>query len=776
MRFIILIGTLLFSCILPAQTVQKIRGLVIDNASGTPVASATIKASAGRITQTTLSDNGGNFSFQLPVGRYTIEVQAIGYQPALNRDIILGSAKETVVTISMEQQVTVLGEVIVKPRINKDHPLNTMATVSARMLSVEEAKRYAGGFDDPARLAASFAGVTGNIDQNGIIIRGNAPKYLQWKMEGIEIPNPNHFGDLETVGSGILTAMSSQVLANSDFMSGAFPAEYNNALSGVFDMSMRKGNNEKHEYTFQLGVLGIDASAEGPAGKKGTSSYLFNYRYSTLALIAPLLPENGNTIKYQDLSFKLHFPTKKAGSFTLWGIGFGDNAGSTAKKNRNEWKYEEDNEENDVTQNTGVAGLTHKLFLNKRTHIKTTFAATNSQTDWTVDKLNNALQFQPLYRANFNETNLTLSSYINKKASARHTNKTGFVFTRMIYDMFLNKSFTLGNPPVEIIKQKGSSALISAYTASTLHPASWLKINAGINGQYFLLNNNYTIEPRLGFLATIGNGQTIGLAYGLHSRIEKLSYYLNNNIVTGERKVNKDLDFTKAHHLVLSYDRKLSKNLRLKIEPYFQSIYNAPVIQDSSFSMLNLQGDWFFANKLVSTGKGQNYGLEITVEKYLSNGFYYLLTGSVFKSTYKGGDGVWRDTRFNRSYAVNLLGGKEWGLGYKQQNILSLNARLTQQGGYRYSPINTAASVAAKKVVYDEHQAYSLQAPDALNMHFTASFKINRKKTAHEFAIKILNVTNQPDFKGHKYNLLTNTTDVYNANVAIPNISYKIEF
>lgn len=776
MKFNILIFTLFFSLVLHAQSLQTIRGIVLDNASSAPVPFATVKASDERKSQTTSSDAAGNFSFQLPVGRYAIEVIAVGYMPVITRDIIAGSAKETVVTITMQQRVTMLNEVTLKPRVNKEHPLNNMATVSARMLSVEEAKRYAGGFDDPARLASSFAGVTGNIDQNGIIIRGNAPKYLQWKMEGIEIPNPNHFGDLETVGSGILTAMSSQVLANSDFLTGAFPAEYNNALSGVFDMSMRKGNNEKYEHTFQVGLLGIDASSEGPMNKKTKSSYLFNYRYSTLALIAPVLPENGNTIKYQDLSFKLNFPTKKAGTFTLWGIGFSDNAGSKVKNDINDWEYDSDNEKNDVTQNTGVAGLTHKLFLNKRTYLKTILAVTNNQTEWNVDKLNNSLQLLPLYRGKFNETNATLSVLLNRKANTWHTNKTGIVVTPMFYDMFLNKAFTLGNPPVEIIKQKGNSALLAAFTSSSININSRLTLNAGINGQYFLLNKNYTVEPRLGLRATISNGKSIGLAYGLHSRIEKLNYYLNNNIVTGEKKINKDLDFTKAHHLVLSYDWKLNKNVLLKIEPYFQYIYNVPVIKDSSFSMLNLQGDWFFANKLVNTGKGQNYGLEITLEKYLSNGFYYLVTGSVFKSTYKGGDSVWRDTRFNRSYAVNFLAGKEWGTGYKKQNILSLNARLTQQGGYRYSPVNTAASVVAKKVVYDEYNAFSMQAPGAMNMHFTASYKINRKKSAHEFAIKILNVTNQPDFKGHRYNLRTNTTEVYNANVAIPNISYKIEF
>lgn len=776
MKYISTFVFTVLSALLHAQPVQTIRGTVVDYASNTPVAAATVQVINTSPALSAITDSAGNFIFRLPVGRYNIEAAAVGYLPVQVRDILVSSAKETFVTLLMQQRVTLLAGVTVKPRVAKEQPLNNMATVSARMLSVEEAKRYAGGFDDPARLAASFAGVTGNIDQNGIIVRGNAPKYLQWKMEGIEIPNPNHFGDLETVGSGILTAMSSQVLANSDFFTGAFPAEYSNALSGVFDMSMRKGSNQKHEHTLQVGVLGIDASSEGPFRKNGKASYLFNYRYSTLALVAPLLPENGNTIKYQDLSFKLNFPTQKSGTFTLWGIGFRDGAGSTPKKNPADWKYKDDNEDNDITLVTGVAGLAHKYYFNKSSYIKTTLAGTNSRTEWLVDKMNTALQLKPLYRGQFNESNITLSGFINTKINSWHTNKTGITLTKMFYDIYLDKTFVAGGLPTEIINQKGNSALLAVYTGSAVNITSKLVMNAGINAQYFLLNKHYTLEPRLGFRQNIGEGKSIGLAYGLHSRIEKLNYYLNNDIISGGKEINKNLDFTKSHHLVLSYDWSINSNLHLKAEPYYQYIYAAPVIADSSFSFLNLQGDWFFGSKLQSTGKGRNYGVELTLEKYISKGFYYLVTGSVFKSEYKGGDGIWRNTRFNRSYAINILAGKEWKTGHKHQNIVSLNARFTQQGGYRYSPVNTEASVTAKDVVYDETNAYILQAPGALNMHFTASYKINRKKLAHEFAFKLLNVTNQPDFKGHKYNLQSNAVDVYNANVAIPNISYKLEF
>ncbi|MFY9464406.1 MAG: carboxypeptidase-like regulatory domain-containing protein [Sediminibacterium sp.] len=287
-RVLILFSFVMLLARLQAQPTQTIRGSVVDHVSNTPVGFASVELlSQGKPVNVT-ADSAGNFVFvNISVGRYNLQATGTGYEPSFIRDVVVSSAKETFVLIGLEQKAARLSEVVVRSRINKDQPPHSMATVSARVLGVEQAKRYAGGFDDPARLASSFAGVASNTEENGIIIRGNAPKFVQWKMEGVEIPSPNHFGDLKVFGGGTLTALSSQMLANSGFFTGAFPAEYNNALSGVFDISMRNGNNQKKENTFQAGIIGIDASSEGPFKKGRQSSYLFNYRYSTLALLAP---------------------------------------------------------------------------------------------------------------------------------------------------------------------------------------------------------------------------------------------------------------------------------------------------------------------------------------------------------------------------------------------------------------------------------------------------------------------------------------------------------
>lgn len=759
------------------QLTQTIRGVVIDNASNAPVPFASVVILNTNPMLGTTTDTSGNFKIpNVPVGRYDVQVSFVGYEPSVLREINVASAKETFLTITLKENTTSLTEVMVRPNVNKEQSLNTMSSVSARMLSVDEAKRYAGGFDDPARLASSFAGVASSNGNNGITVRGNNPKFLQWKMEGIEIPNPNHFADLSTFGGGGLTAMSSQLLANSDFFTGAMPAEYGNALSGVFDIFMRNGNNQKHEHTFQVGIIGIDAASEGPFKKDSRSSYLFNYRYSTLGLVKPLLPKTSDGVTYQDLSFKLNFPTKKAGIFSFWGIGLIDHSGATEKTDSTKWFYDSDKENQDASQYMGAAGITHKYFFNNNTYWKTNLAATVNGIDFSISKLNSETKLIPENEIANKNWNFVLSSFVNTKFSARHNNKTGIVLTGLMYDILLKNSLQPNAALTTLADENGFSTLLSAYTESAISLADNLTMNAGLNAQVFTLNKHYTVEPRLGFKWQFKPTQSLGLAYGMHSRLERLNYYFTKDIANSNQLYNKNIDFTKAHHIVLSYDLGINEHLHFRTEAYYQQLYNVPVIADSSFSFVNLQADWFFNHKLQNTGKGRNYGLDLSLEKYLSQGYYFMFTASLFNSEYTGGDNIWRSTRYNRNYLFNFLIGKEWQLGKSKQNVFSANIRLSYQGGDRYSPVNTPQTFAEDKVVYDETNAFAKQYPSSFLAHATMSYKINKKKTAHEFAIKILNAAQQKDFYGYQYNYIKHTIDENSQIIFIPNISYKIEF
>lgn len=772
---VIAIIALFFSvcCFAQERPIQTLRGVVNDRASGHPIPYATV-----RLTDMpdlgAVCDSLGRFTLpKVPVGRHSVESSFMGYEPAILREILVTSAKEVYLEIAMRENVNELNEVVVRAN-NRDEAMNKMAVAGARMLSVEEASRYAGGFDDPARLVASFAGVAPSVSNNGISIHGNAPHLLQWRLEDVEIPNPNHFADIATLGGGILSSLSAQVLGNSDFFTGAFPAEYGNAVSGVFDMKLRNGNNQKNENTFQVGIMGIDFASEGPLSKKHKASYIFNYRYSTTGLLNMDL---GGKMDYQDLNFKLNFPTRSAGTFSVWGTALIDKFKSSFDRDPGKWDYLEDAAQAHSTQYMAAGGITHRYFFDENTLLKTTLAGTYSDQEAFQLNFDRELNSSPFLDQYSRSTNLILTSSLNRKISNRFTNKTGFTYTQMFYNMDLKLAPFIDKPLELISKGDGNTSLLSAYNSSSWGMSDQLSLNFGLYGQLLTLNNRWTLEPRAGLKYQANAKTSFALAYGMYSRMEKLDVYFVKTQSTGDESVNKNLDFTKAHHLMLSFAYKMSNNMSLKVEPYVQFLYDVPVMRDSSFSVLN-RDEFFVENTLVNKGRGRNIGVDITWERALSKGLYYMVTASLFDSRYRGGDGVWHNTRFNRKYVLNGLIGKEWMLGCNKQNILSVNLKMTLQGGERYAPIDVEATMAHpdKEVQYDETRAYSIQRSPMLIGNYTVSYRINKRRVSHEFAIKGINFTGAKEYIQHLYNIKTEKIEASEQKTGLTNISYKIEF
>jgi hypothetical protein len=757
---------------------QTIKGIVKDAASGSSIPYATVVLSNTNPQVGTTSDSLGRFRFNnIPIGRYDIQVSYLGYEPTAMKEILLTSVKEVNCDITLVESSQKLDEVVVRAKINKEHPLNSMALTGGDMISVEEANRFAGGLNDPARLATSFAGVAGTPGTNAIAIRGNSPQFSQWKMEGIEIPNPTHFADVAGVGGGLFSGLSSQVMGNSDFFNSAFPAEYSNALSGVFDMSIRNGNNEKFEHVVQIGLLGLDFASEGPINKKTGSSYIFNYRYSTTGLIGAFTENTG--ISYQDLTFKLNFPTRKAGTFSVWGIGLLDMNKADALKNHSEWETFADRQKSKTTMAKGAGGITHRYNLDSDAYLKTSLGATYSDNRPKIEQLlsQNSSYYLPVVDMKSTNLDIVLNSYFNKKYSSRHTNRSGITITGLLYDLDFNLSPNFGqNKPMQrIVKGNGEAIVLSAYSNSIFKLTDKLIANVGVNTQLFTLNSNWTVEPRLALKWNFNPKQSISFAYGLHSRREKLDYYYVKSTETGKDAENKDLDFAKAHHFILSYDLSLSENTLLKIEPYYQALFNVPVEPGTSFSIIN-HDTYYLDRQLVNEGKGRNYGVDITLERYLNKGYYYMLTGSVFKSEYLGGDNIWRNTRLDRGYLFNALGGKEWIWGKQRQHIFNTNIRLSYQGGDHYTPIDEAASLIEKDIIYDETKAFSRQFSPAFTVDLGVSYKLNKKRVSHEFELQFLNLTGYTGQHGYQYNEQEKVIEKIDVSNMLPNLSYKIQF
>lgn len=755
---------------------QTIKGIVKDVASGVAIPYATIVLSNTNPQIGMTSDSLGCFRFNnIPIGRYDIQVSCLGYEPAVIKEILLTSAKEMDCTIALVENTQKLEEVIVRAEINKERPLNPMALTGGRVLTVEESSRFAGGFDDPARLVSSFAGVAGGINTNALIVRGNSPQYTQWRMEGVEISNPTHYADMTGLGGGLLTGLSSNVLGNSDFFNSAFPAEYNNALAGVFDMSMRTGNSENYEHAFQIGLWGLDLASEGPISKKNNSSYLINYRYSFSGL-SDAISGTKEGLDYQDLAFKFSFPTKNAGEFTVWGLGLMDKVLQKNEENPQDWEYTSDKQKSDNRFTKGMFGIGHKIYYRPNFYIKTSLATTYTKVHAIIDQTDEKMIFHRMADMQNSNTDIILNSYLHSKISKRHFNRTGFTITRMGYDLDFNLSEKMSQyePMQQIAKGNQSDFALSAFTSSVFNLHKNVDASIGLTGQYFGLNNHWTLEPRFSVRWKLAKKQTLSFAYGLNSMRSRLDYYYVKTAKTGNALVNKDLDFSKAHHFSLSYGKRISDNLYLKVEPYFQYLYDIPVEPGTSFSILNYNG-YGLDKALVNRGKGRNYGVDVTLERYLSDGWYSLLSGSLFKSEYMGGDKIWRNTRMDQRFIINGLVGKEWVFGKNKNKVFSANVRLTYQGGNRYTPINDEESQMEHGIKEDETRAYSLKLPNSFTTDLTLRLRVNKKKYAHEFSFMILNANGFRQ-TGYAYNIVTNFIERKSYAPIVPSISWKIYF
>jgi hypothetical protein len=759
---------------------QTLKGAVLDKAVKTPLIGATVVLLTAEQPTGAMTDPNGKFRLPaVPVGKHTLRVTYLGYKEAIIPNITLNSGKEVDLIIELEEALITTQEVVVRAKTVKQKPLNELSTVSARTFSVEETQRFAAAVNDPGRMASSFAGVAmSNDGSNTIAIRGNAPNGLLWRMEGVDIPNPNHFSAVGTSGGGI-SILSAQVLSNSDFVTGAFAAEYGNALSGVFDLKLRKGNAEKREFTLQAGLLGLDAAAEGPMrfGKQ-TGSFLVNYRYSTLSVLGKLGVNLGDAqTDFQDLSFNLWMPAGKLGQFTLFGMGGLSNQKYQGQADSLLWVDNGDKQYSwDFKANTGVVGLTHSLVLGDNTFLRNVVAVSGTSNGSRTDEFQKDYSLRRLFDGGYDQVKTTVSSTLTHKFNARHLLRTGAYVNFMDYDFQQNEWDDEAERLVEQLRNTGTAASANAFAQWQYRASERLTVNAGAHAIYFSLNNTYSVEPRAAVRYAFNERQSLSLGYGLHGQLQPLGVYFIKN-ETGVQP-NRDLELTRAHHLVLSYDHTLPGNWRLKPELYYQALFDVPVTRDTrdAFSMLNVI-EGFSGEILTNRGKGRNYGAELTVEKFLTNGFYFLLSTALFRSEYQGSDEVWRSTRFNSNFVNSLVTGKEWNWNRGRKNrTFGINLKLTAMGGLRETPIDLAASIEQGKTVRDENRAFEERMPDYFRLDTGVKIKRNYERLTTTLGLDIQNTTNRENIFGRYYDDKSKTIKYWYQAPLIPVLSYRVEF
>jgi hypothetical protein len=763
-KLFITVVYILFTLVTNGQNRQEVRGTIIDKETKMPLAGAIVILSSDTSGKTgTITDNEGNFTLpSILVGKQNFIIKYIGYQDIILTNVVIESGHQKILPIEMEISVNKLKEIIIST-YDKKSTINEMATVSSRTFDVEETERYAGSRQDPARMASNFAGVSGTDDsRNDIVVRGNSPLGVLWRLEDIDIFNPNHFSIPGTSG-GPLSIINNKTLSNSDFFTSAFPAEFGNSTSSVFDLKLRNGNNKKYEFSGQFGILGAEVALEGPISKKHKSSFIFAYRYATFTFLQALqVPIGTNSIpKYQDLTFKINQPIGKRTKLTVFGIGGRSHIDLIVSKFKsppaNDEEYGEDDRDQYFKSNMQVLGASIAHSINNTTFTKLTVSSQKQVIDahhirvyrnlnYKIDSMKNILGY------NFAILNKSFHWSITKRLLSKHTIKGGIMgnsYTVNMIDSIRELSTTWKNR----WNVNTNYLLQQAYITYKYKANDQLSVSAGLHQQYSSLNNQIVFEPRIGFKYFMAHKQSISAGYGLHSQLQPTyTYFYHADSLPASAMHNKSMGFTKSNHLVLGYDKIFSNYFRFKSETYFQYLTEVPIEKKagSSFSLLNMGSAFerFFPDTLINKGLGRNYGIEITLEKFFHKGYYFMITGSLFDSKSKGNDKIWRNTDFNGNFIANVIGGTEIKI---KNNTISIGSKITWGGGKRYSSYDLKKSLIAQEgVVID-----ALRNQNRFKNYFRADLKLgwkfNSKNITHEVAIDLVNILNTKNILGFNY-------------------------
>ena len=751
-----------------AQSRQSIYGRVVEQGTNDPVVGASVVVTGTIPLIGAPTDVEGYFRIKdVAVGRINLKVTAVGYEEVNLLGLALVSGKELQLQVEMRINIETLKEVVIHAAEDRFSPGNEMVSVSGRAFDPELTGRFAGSRNDPAVMARNFAGVSGaNDGRNDLIIRGNSPSEMLWRIEGIDVPNPNQFASFGTTG-GPVSSLNYNPLAKSDFLTAAFPAEYGNALAGVFDLEIRDGNYSRNEFLGQIGFNGLELGAEGPFSREKKSSYLANFRYSTLDVFKKLnLPiGTGSAVpEYSDFSFKVSGWIGK-GKVSVWGLG-GLSSISLLGHEIDISHPQSDlygNQNQDIVNisQTGIIGTTYTVSPVKNSSFRLSAGLSHQTVLTNVDSISPVDRSQIIdyahLRNRMNKISIHPSWY--QKINSKNNLLAGMNFENY-YILFSDSVYKNGIGGWDAFRKlKIHSSLVQAYASWQYRTSRGFIADAGLHYLDFAYNGSHALEPRLGIKYEYSGRHLFSAGFGILHQIQPLpAYATTTRFPDGSyRNFNRSLGLTRSTHFVIGYEFSASRYFHMKTEIYFQQLARAPVeIISSSFSMLNTGDDFVtpLKDSLINQGPGKNYGIEFTVEKSFNKHYYYLGTLSLFDSKYAGSDSRWRNTAFNGHYVINLLGGKEWIIGIKN-NVLSVDVKSTAAGGRYYTPINLEASRAENSEIRFINRAYSLEYSPYFRIDLKISYRLNSRKITHEWALDIQNLTNRKNQYRISYNPAT---------------------
>ena len=769
---------LLISCSfngLCQQIGQKLFGSILQQESLQPIPEVYLILKGDDFQQQAISDSSGRFTFtDVPPGRYSLRASHLSYSKKVIPEIYIKASRPEKVTIHLQERELVLQEAEIQPL-----PVTRGTSLHSTTFTIEETQRFPASFFDPARLIISQPGVTTSNDQaNQLVIHGQSPNNVGWQLEGAEILNPNHlpnagtFSDRSSPSGGGVNILSGQLMGNSRFYSGALPATMGNAIGGLFDISLREGSRQQRSHTLQASLLGIDLATEGPFQKEKNSSYLVNYRYSTVGLLGQLGVNFGNEeIEFQDLAFHLNFPNTKAGDISFYGLGGLSNNNLNPLEDTAEWESDKDRQEVRFGAGMAATGLRQNLSLSGKASLTQSLAYSTRYSNRQGQFFNPTLNPFNVSEESIEQHLLSYKGIVNKQHSEVFSSSSG-----LAVNYYRSSLFSVRN------KQQGTDADYSlSYTS--LQPfteiryslsSSWL-LTGGLRFLYDSHNTKLYPEPRLEILHGLSPGSSIQLSYNLLSQPTLTQPFLIPAAYSNGEKIA--LEPIRSHYTALGYEKDWQSNTSLKTKVFYQFMNQVPVsLASGIFSALNTVED-LALGPIASLGRGQVYGFDASLQRYFIKDLYYLLSISTFNATYEDAKGDWHNMRFNSQYTMSFTGGKEWTKEKKDKlRTIGLNLRGLYRGGYWHTPINEAASRAQSTTVFDWDRPFEERLPAYFSFDLRLSHTKQKENYLRTWSLDIQNVTNRQNISWYYYDqLLDEVRPAYQLGI-IPVLGYRIEF
>lgn len=764
---------------------QTLRGTIRAADDGQPITGATVTVfgSKSETAPISLASNPeGEFSFEgLRVGYYRCEVIALGYEPRYLTEIQVTAGKEQVLEIDLRRSNATLPEVTIAATQTGKRPMQPLSEIP---LTRDQTLRFPAMFFDPGRLAAAYPGVSQTDDgTNMMSIRGNSPAMLRWRIEGLDIVNPNHLPnagtiyDAPTAASGGVLMFSAQMLDNSSLLTGAFPAGYGDAVAGVMDMNLRNGNTRQHEFTAQAGLVGLDLAAEGPMKKGKDNSYLFNYRYSTVGLLGQLGVSFGDEqINFQDLSFKLNLNGKKGGKYAIFGLaGLSENT-FRHKEDTSEIKYDKERYDIDFQSRTGVVGGSGRWRLNARNSLKAVLAYSSQRNDWkkqlpAESEANNSdARVEERIGASLEWRLALLQNQFSAGVQAYRNYFAGHVF-------YERKPAPIG--PDNVVIYNRDLAYINAQPWLRW---DWTARNGRLNTQlsaqfhYNDVYGHFDPAPRGLLTYRINSKHKISASAGLYKQDAPVwMQYKDARILPIENIV----PYISSFQTGIRHTWNPVPFWKISAEIFTQNTQNIPGFNSPGNSLLNTPEFIAEFPILRSNTTARNYGLELGAERNLQTGWFLAVNGTLLQSEYQTDGGQWLDSRWDIGHMANVTFGKEWQREKTATltRTIGVGIRGVWSGGFREPDIDYAASEAENRTVYNESQGYYRKYPD----YFRADIRVYWKRSLGDrrnstFALDLQNLTGQQNLAYHYYDpYRNNVVNKYQLGT-IPNFSWRVEF